>query len=683
MSLFVIFQRAVRTYPSGYFSDTEAALVGLKVYRNSNAGVFIHNSHNITVRDAIFSDNRIGLDIDRADDITVLNSTFVGRSELYNKVLETFKVRDQCSRFNMPVTGIDLHTWKNSPDLGGALIRNVSFSGFADHPCNISVPIMLDPTIETGLFDYYSSFVDTAIENGTDPFDFCRALRAGIEDIYFVDRDGSFSGPLRDPKTGISVVVSDRPDMLQFVDPGKCTPNTRRCYTYCKNTCFRTVRFETDPSVAKFYRLKVCLDNDTNKCLLISGVRETQDDAWSLMPQVFVAHLPVGRYKATFVDGDETAVWPNFARQLAEDNLCSKRGLAHDVSLDIPTVDATDCTSLVENPHRDTLDRGSWMYRFGGLKVESNGGISGNAIVGHLNTGRTSIVQYLDNRCFDATKGSTYKISAVLKQVMSDGTPFICTRRQPGCPFVGIYTPELGLRNIAFPVDTPPSDGWQTYEGLVDIDDSFPSDQEVFLYVDSTLQFSRLYIDSVLMTLLSTEARFTTSVRSSCSNLVANSDMELGHEGFWIDNGFGSLATTDGYKSSSALHFHSRVFTWNGPQYIATMDYSCLLPGSRWIIRAQMQLVDIETGGGFDCDIASTCPAVRVEIFDTDGYQILVKKLRQYPNAWKPMEFNLFETTFELPDTFEEVGDLIVDIRDFSMAAELVVDDFELQQVVD
>ena len=315
------------------------------------------------------------------------------------------------------------------------------------------------------------------------------------------------------------------------------------------------------------------------------------------------------------------------------------------------------------------------MYRFGGLEVVRDAGIAGNAVVGRVNTGRTSIVQYLDSRCFKATKNSTYKITAVLKQVSSDGTPFLCTRRHPSCPLVGIYNTDFGFRPIARLVDTPPSDvddGWQTYEGFVDIDDGFPSDGEVFLFVDSKLQFSRLYIDSVFMTLLTNDARSTeASGSTSCSDLIANSDMELGHEGFWIDNGFGSLSVADGFESTSALHFSNRVFTWNGPTYAAGMDYGCLRPGSRWIIRAQMKLVDIETGGGFVCDIATSCPAVRVELFDSDGYQILVKKLRQYPNSWNPLNFNLFEATFELPDTFDEAGDFIVDIRDFSMGCRL------------
>ena len=75
---------------------------------------------------------------------------------------------------------------------------------------------MLDPTIQTGQFDYFSAFADVLVENGTDPFDFCSALRVGIDDIYFVDRDGSFSGPPRDVKAGISVVCERSPRHAQI-----------------------------------------------------------------------------------------------------------------------------------------------------------------------------------------------------------------------------------------------------------------------------------------------------------------------------------------------------------------------------------------------------------------------------------------------------------------------------------
>jgi hypothetical protein len=71
----------IRTYPNGYTPDNVAVFDDSRSYRNSNSGMFIHNSRNITLKGFHFADNEQGVDVDRVDLFEMHDSVVIGRSE--------------------------------------------------------------------------------------------------------------------------------------------------------------------------------------------------------------------------------------------------------------------------------------------------------------------------------------------------------------------------------------------------------------------------------------------------------------------------------------------------------------------------------------------------------------------------------------------------------------------------
>ncbi len=71
----------IRTYPNGYVPKEQAVFMNSRVYRNSDSGMFIHNSRNIALTGFHFADNEQGVDLDRIDQFRMSDSEIVGRSE--------------------------------------------------------------------------------------------------------------------------------------------------------------------------------------------------------------------------------------------------------------------------------------------------------------------------------------------------------------------------------------------------------------------------------------------------------------------------------------------------------------------------------------------------------------------------------------------------------------------------
>jgi parallel beta-helix repeat protein len=140
-------------YTPGYFPSEMTPFRRLKVYRNNAVGIFIHRCHNIRVEDGLFSDNNMGIDLDRAEGIEVTNTKIIGQSPLYEALMARQPgVGPVCDR-NQRV-GIDLHTWQKVMDSLGAKISNVQISGFSpdDPTCTTPSSIRFDPFVSFGFF---------------------------------------------------------------------------------------------------------------------------------------------------------------------------------------------------------------------------------------------------------------------------------------------------------------------------------------------------------------------------------------------------------------------------------------------------------------------------------------------------------------------------------------------------
>jgi hypothetical protein len=139
--------------------------------------------------------------------------------------------------------------------------------------------------------------------------------------VYLIDLDGSLRPNPSMARTVSSLVASDNRMHMTFVNGAKCTDNTLGCYSYCQDTCFRSMRYYVEGPGQASYKLKVCSRNNHSKCSLFKGGRRGTSG-----PHEFTAHLPDGQYyDAVFVDGQGKEITPSTVTEVVEKTFCSGR----------------------------------------------------------------------------------------------------------------------------------------------------------------------------------------------------------------------------------------------------------------------------------------------------------------------------------------------------------------------
>ena len=179
--------------------------------------------------------------------------------------------------------------------------------------------------LEQGQFDVYTSFRRVTAVDGAISLNLCTAKAAGIDTVYLIDRDGSLRPPSVSTSS-LATIISDGVQISKFVNATRCTSVTAGCYRYCQDTCFRSVRYEVDPSLSSKLMLKVCRVGHGATCSMFPGaLRLNGNDSAGSEPRTFIAHLPIldgYSYKATFVDstGNRVEVTPLLAQY--EEHFC-------------------------------------------------------------------------------------------------------------------------------------------------------------------------------------------------------------------------------------------------------------------------------------------------------------------------------------------------------------------------
>lgn len=135
--------KGFRTYPLGYFPKQQQLIEGLKSYRNEGSGIFLHNTRNLRIKNALVADNKhIGIDIERAGGITIVGSTIIGYSD-------SFQAMDDGSNpcVGRIAYGIDLHSWMPDFSDGGVVLANNKFEGFYGIGCPQAAAIHFDRNV--------------------------------------------------------------------------------------------------------------------------------------------------------------------------------------------------------------------------------------------------------------------------------------------------------------------------------------------------------------------------------------------------------------------------------------------------------------------------------------------------------------------------------------------------------
>ena len=281
-------------------------------------GIVIHRNTNIVLINGLFADNHIGIDLDRATDIEIRDTKIIGESDSYKKLMERQDVAS-VGRANR-IYAIDLHTWKTE-DWGAFSLDNIDISGFDNvKPTTSKIIHFDDLNLKGGQFEMYTAFSNIKIHGNNRQIDFCTIEEAGIDTAYIIDLTGNLS-PASFPTTATGTLISNGENMLKFVDAQQCTNMPEGCYTYCRDTCFRSVRFTTEQNkMGGGHQLKVCERNNPSKCSFFVGA--TRGGARD--PRSFIAHLPVGKtYDAVFLDPSGNEVAPSGDDFRFDENFCS------------------------------------------------------------------------------------------------------------------------------------------------------------------------------------------------------------------------------------------------------------------------------------------------------------------------------------------------------------------------
>jgi hypothetical protein len=174
-------------------------------------------------------------------------------------------------------------------------------------------------TLKQGLFEFYTAFQGIQLADGLNSVNMCVVNNAEYDLVYLIDLDGSFRPDLSMARSVSTLVASDnRMHMTFVIDRTKCSDNTIGCYTYCQDTCFRSMRYFVEGTGQANYKLKVCSRGNHSKCSLFKGGRRGDSG-----PHEFVAHLPNGQnYDAVFLNGQGQEITPSSVSEVVEKTFC-------------------------------------------------------------------------------------------------------------------------------------------------------------------------------------------------------------------------------------------------------------------------------------------------------------------------------------------------------------------------
>jgi len=628
----------IRTYPNGYVPDNVAIFENSRSYRNDNDGMFIHNSRNITLKGFHFADNEHGLDLDRIDLFEMHDSVIVGRSKDYKDKVISQSAPNVCAGNPTYVRGVEMHTFRHGRGIleegfgskvQGAF-KNTHFSGFDDTGCETSAVFWADNEVRVGTWDYWTYLENSKVDDVSKGHiaNFCRAVNVGITDSYIIDKNSAFGGT-----TGTSTIMSyttTHNKLQAFVEPTLCHDHPENCFSYCENTCLRTVTFRVDPGVSEGYKLKVCKKNDSqNRCETFQN-RYNHDSVDRF--RIFSPALPAGTYTAEFLDELDQVSWPRGLNVTYEVDMCDGGAVLDDgVEMVIPQLDASLCENLISNGDAEwsDTDPGSWVYEKNtGIEIVQSVGISGSNAFGDVRVEihDGGLTQHLDTRCLSLHKGRQYEVEAYVKLIDRNGQPVYCDpsiKHSWGCPRIilnyGVYrrNQERFLRDREIEAGITRArnvntDGYQLVNGIVTIGDDLADASNVRFFVERRSNNMEMFVDNVSMTLIS---------QSTCDvgeELVSNGDFDGGTSEFWDDyNAEGFQIVSPGVGGSG---FALKTTTGSAQHSIKS---NCIEAGKRYVAQAKYRLLD-RSGNPVTCNARTgnpRCPEMSLKSYDeNDGY---------------------------------------------------------------
>jgi len=692
-------KHGLRTYPKGFLPPKQAIFDNTRSYKNRQDGIFFHNSQDLTVRGGILADNQIGADFDRADNILIDGTTVIGVTPRFREIIDT---QVGTLAHNEVVVGIELHGFATDSSLGGATIRDVTFSEFADTRSDHTALIQIDSEKWTGNFDFWTTIEGVQITDDVTPlqFNFFKAASSGVQNIYLTDIDSSMK-PQGSTALGTSSVISDSSEMTAFLNLNQCESFPDRGFLYCSETCLRTVTFATSPVGTGAFVLRVTDRSNANIFFDYSGGYNYERNEDGKLDDLsnseigklryFSVSLPSGDYTASFLDRNFEAAWPTFVEKVFKSPQCQGGLEPEGVELEFSDASSSECRELIRNGDMEarTALYPHWLHGAGaGIEILPGKGFQGSNAIADIDQSSTSgyIGQFLDVRCLE--EGITYEIRAMVRLERNEGVPFACNGSD--CPVVRLRSrapsDESGLTysesitTVATALVRPLDDnGWNQLQGSLTIDSRITAATSVALTVERGQRNVKMFLDNVSMT----------RIKKDCAELIFNGDFADGTSAFWEkDAGSASLEMVS-VQGNNALRMVSRSFgTDTMAQNIQTQ---CLITGSRYLATAKMRLLNSD-GTTFACDSTmqgggNTCPRMRLRSFVDigmltqdnsvhDGGSIAVTDHGITSEDW-----HIMSGIFEATEYDQRAEKTVLSFFDAPQGKDLVIDDVSITRL--
>ena len=186
-------------------------------------------------------------------------------------------------------------------------------------------------------------------------------------------------------------------------------------------------------------------------------------------------------------------------------------------------------------------------------------------------------------------------------------------------------------------------------------------------------------------------------VVQDCSELLMNGNADMGDTAmFWttyLTDGGAQISLVSNNESGNifsnenkALKVSSRSNVGDGLAQV--VDHRCLESGSTWRLTARMRLIHRGLGTPVACDPSSTrldtgCPPVRVVGHDEDGIRQFEGKFNMNSSgqSWQAESMNAYEVDIPVSSELASCHRVMVSIRTYNLAWDVVVDNLSLTQV--
>ena len=424
-------------------SGEEVLLKGIKSMKNRHRGLYFYASHNVTIEDGIFSDNRyFGIEIHWSHKVQIKNTIIRGHTEKMKALTKPPIFLKTCDWEDAPAIGLLIPTaiWKlDQRENIGAILTNVHFTDF-DHTdeCETSFPISLttdDPSRKH--FDYLTMFRNVTI-NGTKIIKAPPSNGDDVKDIVIHDVDGSADPLGLSSESGM--FVSDVKWLKDFAG-GSCTSYPSDI-SYCTNSCYRTILFEIDQTISEQFELVVTRKVDGRRSVVPSIYYRYEDDDdlkhYFEHTRYFSVSLPEGSYDLEFME-DLKPVWPGFVFMWPE-RAPECEGYVSITNVTVYEPPAK-CEDWIMNGDME-LGLSNWAYGNGAkLTAVDGAGINNSTALRVSNReNRYSFVgQNLDTRCLHQSLGEYYEIQLYFR-LENNTLPFICDpftdAYETRCPYI-------------------------------------------------------------------------------------------------------------------------------------------------------------------------------------------------------------------------------------------------------